>query len=91
MTVWIPGQNTVVIINKYTIIKTHPRDFGFQENHYIISSNIPDFINLPSCPQEGAKPNQEGAKPKVILSQEGSPPHNFQNQNFGHFSRSKKQ
>ena len=31
MTAWIPGQNTVVIINKHTIIKGHPRDFGFQE------------------------------------------------------------
>ena len=29
MTVWIPGRNTVVIIDKYTIIKAHPSDFGF--------------------------------------------------------------
>ena len=93
MTAWIPGRNTVVIINKYTIIKAHPSHFEFQENNNIIPSHIPDFINLPSCPQEGAEPNQEGAKPpsllpqegvkpKLILSQEeeGSPPNNFQNQ-----------
>jgi len=29
MTDWIPGRNTEVIINKYTI-KAHPSDFGFQ-------------------------------------------------------------
>ena len=80
MTAWISGRNTVVIINKYTIIKAHPTDFGFQDNNYIIPSHIPDFINLPSCPQEDADQNQEGAKPSLILSQEGSSPHNFQNQ-----------
>ena len=34
MTAWIPGRNTVVIINKYTIIKAPPRDFGFQHNPF---------------------------------------------------------
>ena len=56
MTAGIPGRNTVAIINKYTIIKAHPSDFGFQENKNIIPSHIPDFITLPYCPQEVAKP-----------------------------------
>jgi len=71
MTAWIPGRNTVVIINKYTIIKAPPSDFGFQENNDIIPSHILDFINLPSCPQESAEQNQEGAKLTSILPQEG--------------------
>jgi len=41
MTAWIPGRNTVVIINKYSIIKARPSDFGFQENNNIIPSQIP--------------------------------------------------
>ena len=50
MTAWIPGRNTVAIINKYTIIKAPPSDFGFQKNKNIIPSHIPDFINLPLYP-----------------------------------------
>ena len=80
MAAWIPGQNIVAIINKYTINKAYHSDFGFQENKNIIPCHIPDFINLPSCRQEAAKPNQEGTKKTSILPQEGAPPHNFQNQ-----------
>jgi hypothetical protein len=52
---WIPGRHTVVTINKYTIIKASPSDFGFLPNPNIIASHIPDFLTLPSSPQEGAQ------------------------------------
>ena len=29
MIAWIPGHNTVAKINKFTIIKASPSDFGF--------------------------------------------------------------
>ena len=76
MTAWIPGRNNVAIINKYTIIKASPSDFGLQDNKNNIPSHIPDFINLPSCSQEGAQPKsvcpQEGATPTTIQTQEGA-------------------
>ena len=55
MVAWIPGRHTVVTINKYTIIKASPSDFGFLPNTNIIATHIPDFLILPSSPQEGAK------------------------------------
>ena len=64
MTAWIPGRNNVVIINKYTIIKASPKNFGLEDNKNMIPSHIPDFINLPSC-------SQEGAQWKSIRPQEG--------------------
>jgi hypothetical protein len=51
---WIPGRNTVATINKYTIIKASPSDFGFQDNTNIIMSHIPDFLTIMSQPKEGA-------------------------------------
>ena len=85
------GRNNVAIINKYNI-KASPSDFGLQDNKNNIHSHIPDFINLPSCSQEGAQPKsifpqevappiqtQEGAQPKSIMSQERSTLHNSQN------------
>ena len=51
---WIPGRNTVSTINKYTIIKAFPSDFGLQDNTNIIVSHIPDFLSISSSPQEGA-------------------------------------
>jgi hypothetical protein len=54
MVAWIPGRNTVFTINKYTIIKASPSDFGFQPNVNIILSHIPDFLNISYHPQEGA-------------------------------------
>jgi hypothetical protein len=54
MTAWIPGRNTVVVINKYTVIKASPSDYGFQSNTNIIPSHIPDFLTLSSQAQEGA-------------------------------------
>ena len=78
MSAWIPGRNNVAIINKYTIIKASPSDFGRQDNKNIIPSHIPVFIKLLSCCQEGAQPKsirpQEGAKPKNIQTQEGAQP-----------------
>ena len=32
MTAWIPDRNNVAIINKYTIIKASPSDFGLQDD-----------------------------------------------------------
>ena len=99
--IWLPGSQvetqSLSLINIYNIINAHSSDFEFQENNNIIPSPIPDFINLLSCPQEGAEPNQEGAKqtsilpqesvtPKLILSQEGSPLDNFQNQKLCNIS-----
>ena len=49
---WIPGQNTVATINKYTIIKASPIDFEFQDNINIIMSHIPDFLTISPLPQE---------------------------------------
>jgi hypothetical protein len=95
MTAWIPGRNNVAIINEYTIIKASPSDFGLQDDKNNIPSHIPDFINLPSCSQEGAQPKSirpqegatqtsiqtpEGAQLKSIMSQERSTLHNSQNQ-----------
>ena len=75
------------IINKYTIIKASPSDLGLQDNKNIFPSHIPDFINLPSCSQEGAQAKsirpQEGAQPKSIMSQE-----KYQ-RNAAQFSKSK--
>ena len=74
MTAGIPGRNNVAIMNKYTIIKASPSDFGLQDNKNIIPSHIPDFINLPSCSQEGAQSKsicpQESATPKSIQTHE---------------------
>ena len=50
----ISGRNTVATINKYTIIKACPSDYGLQGNTYIIVSQIPDFLTLSPRPQEGA-------------------------------------
>ena len=46
---------TSILTNKYTIIKASPSDFGFLPNTNIIATHIPDFLILPSSPQEGAK------------------------------------
>jgi len=51
MTAWISNHKTVVIINKYTIIKASPTDFGFQNYNKMFPLHIPHFINLPLCPQ----------------------------------------
>ena len=63
---WIPGRNTGATINKYTIIKASPSDFGFQDNKNIIMSHIPDFLQISSQPQEGAtisaRPNLQNQK-----------------------------
>ena len=82
-------------MNKYTIIKASPSDFGLQDNKNNTPSHIPDFINLPSCSQEGAQPKSirpqegatqtsiqtsEGAQPKSLMPQERSTLHNSQNQ-----------
>jgi hypothetical protein len=44
----------IATVNKYTVIKASPSDFGFQPNDNIILSHIPDFIKM-KHPQEGAK------------------------------------
>ena len=54
---WIPGRNTVATINKYTIIKASPSDFGLQDNKNIIRSHIPDFLTISFSPHEGATIN----------------------------------
>jgi hypothetical protein len=63
---WIPGRNTVATINKYTIIKASPSDFGLQDNKNIIRSHIPDFLTISSSPHEGAtvkvNPNLQNQK-----------------------------
>ena len=43
---WIPGRNTVATINKYTIIKVSPSDFGLQDNTNIIVSHITYLISF---------------------------------------------
>jgi len=50
----IPGRNTVTTINKFTIIKASPNDFGLQDNMNIIKSRIPDFLTISLSPQKGA-------------------------------------
>ena len=76
MIAWIPGRHTIVTINKYTIIKASPSDFGFEPNNNIIPSHIPDFIPLPSQSQEGATslPPQEGANPLAEIPPTASIP-----------------
>ena len=37
MVAWIPGRHTVVVINKYTVIKATPADFKLQDNPNIIN------------------------------------------------------
>ena len=67
---WIPCRNTVATINKYTIIKASPSDFGLQDNTNIIVSHIPDFLSLSPRPQEGATiqahPNLQNQKLRSI-------------------------
>jgi hypothetical protein len=49
----IPGRLTVAMINKFTIIKASPSDFGFLPNNNIVLSHIPDLIKSSRQPQEG--------------------------------------
>ena len=49
MTTWIPGRNNVAIINKYTIIKASPSDFGLQDNKIIKISSPPTYRTSSTC------------------------------------------
>ena len=62
---WIPGRNTVATINKFTVIKASPSDFGFQPNNNIILSHIPDFIKSSRQPQEGDQSNNKTQNQKL--------------------------
>jgi len=65
MIAWIPGRNTVATINKFTVIKASPSDFGFQPNNNIILSHIPDFIKSYRQPQEGDQSNDKTQNQKL--------------------------
>jgi len=67
ITAWIPGRNTVIIINKYTIIKVHPSDFGFQEkNHSLSHTRFHELTVMSSreC-QEDKHPASRGCQAEI--------------------------
>ena len=76
MTAWIPGRNTVAIINKYTIIKAHPSDFGFQENKNIIPSYTRfyhlSFVSSRGC-QATKRPVSRGCQAQKCPISRGCP------------------
>ena len=67
MVAWILGRHTVVVINKYTVIKATPADFKLQDNPniIIIASQTPDFLTIPIQSQVGAQDTADegGSRP----------------------------
>jgi len=87
MAAWILGQNTVIIINKYTIIQAQPSDFEFQKIillfplTYQISSTYRHVLKRVlsrikwSLSRIKRVPSRQASCLKKVSS-----PHNFQNQ-----------
>jgi hypothetical protein len=71
---WIPGRNTVATINKFTVIKTYPSDFGFQPNDNIILSHISEFIQSYRQPREGDQSTGKTQNQKLCSMRTPPPP-----------------